>query len=62
MKERVLSNLRKLHQEECGQDLIEYALVAAFIAFGAVSTMGTLAQDINLEFSAIGSKMLAQLI
>jgi pilus assembly protein Flp/PilA len=59
VKSRVLCVLRKLHKEESGQDLIEYALVAALIAFGAVSTMGTLAQDINSAFSVIGSKLVS---
>jgi len=46
-----------MHDDESGQDLIEYALVAALIAFGAVTTMGTLAGDINTAFSMIGSEL-----
>ena len=57
MKTKVLSVLRSLHEEESGQDLIEYALVAALIAFGAVTTMSALAVDINNAFSVIGSKL-----
>jgi pilus assembly protein Flp/PilA len=53
----ILRTLKALHNDESGQDLIEYALVAALIAFGAVSTMGTLATDINSAFSVIGSKL-----
>jgi pilus assembly protein Flp/PilA len=48
---------RSLHTDESGQDLIEYALVAALIAFGAVSTMGSLADQINSAFSWIGSSL-----
>ena len=59
MKENILRTLRALHKDESGQDLIEYALVAALIAFGAVSTMGTLANDINSAFSIIGSKLVS---
>ena len=40
---RMLEVLRSLHQDESGQDLIEYALVAALIAFAAVAAMQTLA-------------------
>lgn len=46
-----------LHKDESGQDLIEYALVAALIAFAAVSAMQGLASSINSAFSVIGSKL-----
>jgi len=49
--------LLRLHKDESGQDLIEYALVAALIAFAAVAAMQTLAQQINNAFSTIGSKL-----
>jgi pilus assembly protein Flp/PilA len=49
--------LRGLHKDESGQDLIEYALVAALIAFAAVAAMQTLATQINGAFSTIGSKL-----
>jgi pilus assembly protein Flp/PilA len=45
-----------LRQEE-GQDLIEYALVVALIALAATAGMNTVATDINLAFSNIGSKL-----
>ncbi len=54
---RMLEVLRGLHQDESGQDLIEYALVAALIAFAAVAAMQTLAKQINNAFSIIGSKL-----
>lgn len=54
---RLLEVLRGLHKEESGQDLIEYALVAALIAFAAVATMKTLAATINNVFSIIGSNL-----
>ena len=53
--------LKALHEGESGQDLIEYALVAALIAFAAVAAMQTLAQNINNAFSAIGSKLSSSL-
>ena len=53
--------LKALHEDESGQDLIEYALVAALIAFAAVAAMQTLAQNINNAFSAIGSKLSSSL-
>jgi pilus assembly protein Flp/PilA len=45
----------KLHKNEAGQGLVEYALIIALIAFAAVVGMNTLASDINLAFSKIGS-------
>jgi pilus assembly protein Flp/PilA len=42
---------------EDGQDLIEYALVVALIAFAATAGMNTLATDINLAFQNIGTKL-----
>ncbi|MBI4167074.1 MAG: Flp family type IVb pilin [Acidobacteria bacterium] len=49
--------LVRLHQEESGQDLIEYALIAALIALAAVFGMGSVAKAINDAFSSIGTKL-----
>ena len=57
MKLRALSALRSLHGDESGEDLVEYALIAALIAFGAVCAMDTLANNISSAFSTIGSKL-----
>jgi len=43
--------------DESGQDLIEYALVVALIAFAATAGMNTVAADINAAFTAIGTKI-----
>ena len=43
--------------EEDGQDLIEYALVVALIAFAATAGMSTLATNINAAFTSIGTKL-----
>jgi pilus assembly protein Flp/PilA len=40
-----------------GQDLIEYALVVALIAFAATVGMGNVANGINNAFSTISSKL-----
>jgi pilus assembly protein Flp/PilA len=57
----MLKLLQNLHREESGQDLIEYALVAALIAFAAVAAMQGLANSINNAFSIIGSKLTSAL-
>jgi len=49
--------IRCLILQEEGQDLVEYALVAALIGFAAVAGMGTLASDINSAFSTIGASV-----
>lgn len=54
---RVQALKAKLLADESGQDLIEYALVVALIAFAAVAGMNTLATSINSAFIAIGSKL-----
>ena len=42
-----------LMNREEGQDLVEYALVVALIALGAVASMAKLATAISTEFSTI---------
>lgn len=49
--------LRNLLSDNQGQDLIEYALVVALIAFGATAAMSALSSDINTAFSNIGSTL-----
>jgi len=49
--------LQNILKGEEGQDLIEYALVVALIAFAATVGMGTLASDINTAFSQIGTRL-----
>ena len=54
---RVREVLGNLHRDERGQDLIEYALLAALIALAATAGMGVVASDINNAFTIIGSKI-----
>jgi pilus assembly protein Flp/PilA len=44
-------------REESGQDLIEYSLLAAIVALGAVVGMTTLASGINTEFGTVATKL-----
>ena len=48
-----------LLQDESGQDLIEYALVAALIALGAITAMNGLATGLNTAFSKVSSTLTA---
>ena len=60
MKDKILMlsiKLRTLLSDEQGQDLIEYALVVALIAFGATAALSTLSTDIAGAFTNIGTKL-----
>ncbi len=46
-----------LASREEGQDLVEYALVVALIAFGATAGMKALASGINSAFSNVSSQL-----
>jgi len=50
-----------LASREEGQDLVEYALVVALIAFGATAGMGKLATGINTAFSNISSMLVSSM-
>jgi pilus assembly protein Flp/PilA len=54
---KVLPLLRALKSDESGQDLIEYALIAALIALGAVAAMSSLSGSIANEFNSIGNSL-----
>jgi pilus assembly protein Flp/PilA len=49
--------LRRLWNEEEGQDLTEYGLVLVLIALACISSMGTLASAINNVFAAAATNM-----
>jgi pilus assembly protein Flp/PilA len=50
-----------LMNREEGQDLVEYALVVALIAFGATAGMKALAGGINSAFNTISSDLASAL-
>jgi pilus assembly protein Flp/PilA len=54
---KVILVLRTLRSDESGQDLIEYALIAALIGLGAVAAMSTLASNIATSFSTVGNQL-----
>ena len=53
----MIDMLKNLHQEESGQDLIEFALIGLIVALGAIAGMGFLAGKINSEFSKVGNTL-----
>ena len=54
--QRLYMKLQYLLKDE-GQDLIEYALVVALIAFAATAGMNSLATSINTAFTNIGNAL-----
>ena len=57
MKANILNILRSLHNDESGQDLIEYALIAALMATAAIATIGTLSTAISTKFTSIATRL-----
>ncbi|MGA2898080.1 MAG: Flp family type IVb pilin [Acidobacteriaceae bacterium] len=55
--EDVKQLLERLVKEDSGQDLIEYALVAALVGLGAVSSISSLSNSIGNTFNSIGSAL-----
>ncbi|PYU05541.1 MAG: Flp family type IVb pilin [Acidobacteria bacterium] len=51
--------LSKFHQEESGQDLLEYALVLLAVLAAVVTGSGSLATDIATGLTAINVKIQA---
>ncbi len=49
--------MKNLLVEESGQDLIEYALVAALVGLGAVAAMGNLANAIKNSFNTVANSL-----
>jgi pilus assembly protein Flp/PilA len=49
--------LHAIMNDESGQDLIEYALVAGLIGLGAVAAMSGLATVISNSFNTVGSNL-----
>ncbi len=49
--------LTRLWNEEEGQDLVEYALLLALVALGAVGAMNALAGSITTAFTNAGTSL-----
>ncbi len=50
-------HLSNFVNDESGQDLIEYALVAAIVALGAITSMKSLSGIIGNTFNSIGTSL-----
>jgi pilus assembly protein Flp/PilA len=57
MLTKIKSMLVALINDESGQDLIEYALVAGLIGLGAVVAMSGLSNKIGNAFNSVGNNL-----
>jgi Flp pilus assembly pilin Flp len=55
---KLVVTLQQLAKDTKGQDLIEYALMAGFVAVAAGAIMPAVASSINVIFSKVNSIML----
>jgi pilus assembly protein Flp/PilA len=53
----LMNHVVNLANDESGQDLIEYAIVAALLGLGAVASMRTLSTKIGTAFTSIGTTL-----
>jgi len=53
VKAKTLAVLGRLHGDESGQYLIEYAPLALWIACGAVTAMGSLGLSLNAAYMSV---------
>jgi pilus assembly protein Flp/PilA len=60
-EEKQMKNMKQLLSnlvnDESGQDLIEYALVAALVGLGAVAAMKGLSNSIGTAFNGVGTSL-----
>jgi pilus assembly protein Flp/PilA len=57
MMMKLYVTMQNMIASEEGQDLVEYALVVALIAFGAIAGMSALSAELNTAFNTISSKV-----
>jgi pilus assembly protein Flp/PilA len=43
--------------DECGQDIIEYALIAVLVAFAAIAGIGRVGAAVGSVFTTVGAKL-----
>lgn len=55
--QRFRAESKRLHAEDGGQDLVEYALVAVIIALAATAGMSSVAKQLNDVFSNVAKKI-----
>jgi pilus assembly protein Flp/PilA len=54
---RIFVELQNLRDDESAQDLVEYALIVAVMAFGTVAGMRSLASGVSVAFNGVSSTL-----
>jgi pilus assembly protein Flp/PilA len=57
----LIRNIQILTNREEGQDLVEYALIVALVAFGATAALQTLGSGLNSALTNISSTLASSL-
>jgi Flp pilus assembly pilin Flp len=56
-----MSNLTKtltvFLDDECGQDIVEYAFIAALVALAAIAGIGRVASGVSSVFATVGTRL-----
>jgi pilus assembly protein Flp/PilA len=50
-------NLTTFLDDECGQDIVEYALIAALVALAAIAGIGRVSSAVSSVFATVGAKL-----
>ena len=58
---RLFAMVQSFIRSQDGQDLVEYALVVALVAFGATAAMQSLGSGLNSAFTNISSTLASSL-
>ena len=53
----MISTLKTFWQEENGQDMVEYALLLAFVALAAITVLGTVKTNMQAMWSTIATQL-----
>lgn len=53
----IKNDIRMLLSEEAGQDVIEYALLAALVALAAFAAIHNFGKDLKQDYTKIGKKL-----
>ncbi len=57
MHKSMFASMKSLHNDENGQDLVEYALVTAIISLGAVTALKSLSSVVGASFNDVALQL-----
>lgn len=54
---RILVELQRIRDDETAQDMVEYALIVAVLAFGTIAGMKSLASGVTMALNNVSSTL-----